>query len=883
MPQTDPIALAVLDQLPDFILVVNPKGNIQWASPSAHRDGLTSGTGDETSLAALFHPEDADRVSAGLDEALSDPGRTVHVDALALLPSRGDLRAVEATLRYVPEPLGGVLAILREIVQRHAQTPPRPYDRRLSRKPSGQVPRDGESESEEQLRQVVRLSHIGIWDHDHLTGELYWSPEHRKIFGWDADEPVVFSNPAGTSWETWNLIHPLDRQRAAEGVKRAHRPDGDGRFDLEYRIVRRDGSLRWIATRSQTFFEGEGPARRAVRTVGAVQDITAQKLAERQLRLTQTSVDRCNTAIYWVNEAGRITYANECACQNLGLTREELIGRYVWDFDADVTAADWPALWERARWEKSISVATRHRRKDGTLFPVEAVGSYQMIDGEEHLFVFVQDTTERQRAERERQLMHTAIEKSHTSFYAIGPTGRIIYANERACRMLGLTRESLVGRPLCEIDPSVRPELQDEYWHTMKEKGMLRFETTHRRADGTFIPVEVTTNFVTFKDEEFTLAFASDLTERNRAELALRRSEERLRQAVLIFDIGIFEHDHATDTVYCSPELRRYLDLPLDEDVVPVPLFRRCVHPEDWMRTRGAIARAHDPRGDGRYSNTFRVIHSDGSIRWLETRSQTFFEGEGPARRAVRTVGAIADITERRRVNEALKASLREKETLLREVHHRVKNNLQIIASLLNLQMRGIRDGAARDAMMTVRSRVNALALIHRTLYETDEMQQVELGGFLRALAEQVSDFLDASERHIDVRVAVPTVLVPAETAVTVALLVTEALTNAFKHAFPYRRDGHVTIRMEPSPNGTAILSIADDGVGGVRHSPDDQQDLSDRSLGNQLMLGYARQLGGVLAIDDSGGTIIRVELPAIPLTASPEEPASPVREAASD
>jgi two-component sensor histidine kinase len=240
----------------------------------------------------------------------------------------------------------------------------------------------------------------------------------------------------------------------------------------------------------------------------------------------------------------------------------------------------------------------------------------------------------------------------------------------------------------------------------------------------------------------------------------------------------------------------------------------------------------------------------------------------------------MATIRER---NADLREALQHREMLIKEIHHRVKNNLQIIASLLNLQMRGIRDGAARDAMMTVRSRVNALALIHRTLYETDEMQQVELGGFLRALAEQVSDFLDASERHIDVRVAVPTVLVPAETAVTVALLVTEALTNAFKHAFPYRRDGHVTIRMEPSPNGTAILSIADDGVGGVRHSPDDQQDLSDRSLGNQLMLGYARQLGGVLAIDDSGGTIIRVELPAIPLTASPEEPASPVREAASD
>ena len=213
--------------------------------------------------------------------------------------------------------------------------------------------------------------------------------------------------------------------------------------------------------------------------------------------------------------------------------------------------------------------------------------------------------------------------------------------------------------------------------------------------------------------------------------------------------------------------------------------------------------------------------------------------------------------------NADLREALEHRETLIKEIHHRVKNNLQIIASLLNLQMRDIRDGAARDAMMTVRSRVNALALIHRTLYETDEMQQVELSGFLQTLADQVAEFLDARERRIEVRVAVPPVLVPAETAVTVALLVTEALSNAFKHAFPSRHEGRVTIRIEASSDDTAILTVADDGVGGLQREAD-RQNTPESSLGNQLMLGYARQLGGLLAIDENDGTIIRVELPGI-------------------
>lgn len=221
----------------------------------------------------------------------------------------------------------------------------------------------------------------------------------------------------------------------------------------------------------------------------------------------------------------------------------------------------------------------------------------------------------------------------------------------------------------------------------------------------------------------------------------------------------------------------------------------------------------------------------------------------------------MATIRER---NAELRDALENREMLIKEIHHRVKNNLQIIASLLNLQMRGIRDGAARDAMMTVRNRVNALALIHRALYETDEMQQVELSGFLRTLADQVAEFLDARERHIDVRVVVPTIFVPAEAAVTLALLVTEGLSNAFKHAFPRQHIGHVTIRMEASPSGGAIVTIADDGVGGARHEAGEERDPPDNSLGNQLMVGYARQLGGTLTIDDVGGTVIRLELPSI-------------------
>jgi two-component system cell cycle sensor histidine kinase/response regulator CckA len=135
--------------------------------------------------------------------------------------------------------------------------------------------------NEERFRQAVGTSKIGIFDHDHLTDVMYFSPEQREILGWD--EPVsgkdVHARPGARTF--MDLIHPADRDRIVAEVDRTHK-SADGIFDVEYRIVRRDGSLRWITTRSQTFFDGEGSARRPVRTVGASRDVTDEKTAEEQ-------------------------------------------------------------------------------------------------------------------------------------------------------------------------------------------------------------------------------------------------------------------------------------------------------------------------------------------------------------------------------------------------------------------------------------------------------------------------------------------------------------------------------------------------------------------------------------------------------------------------
>ena len=223
-------------------------------------------------------------------------------------------------------------------------------------------------------------------------------------------------------------------------------------------------------------------------------------------------------------------------------------------------------------------------------------------------------------------------------------------------------------------------------------------------------------------------------------------------------------------------------------------------------------------------------------------------------------LASIIDITERRRAQQRLEDALREKTVLLNEVHHRVKNNLQVITSLLNLQADHAGDAKLRTILTESCGRVKAMALTHQLLYERKDFSRIDLGHYLQRLVQSIRATYRATGGRLMLQLVLPqdSVHLDLERAIPCGLLVNELVTNSFKHAFPGERRGEIAISLHEDGDGQICFSVADDGIG----LPSEAVLALSSSLGLQLVPLFVDQLHGTLNIVRESGTLFRVCFP---------------------
>jgi len=340
---------------------------------------------------------------------------------------------------------------------------------------------------------------------------------------------------------------------------------------------------------------------------------------------------------------------------------------------------------------------------------------------------------------------------------------------------------------------------------------------------------------------------AKDISLRKKAEEMLRKSEKRYRELADSLPQTVVELDEAGKLTFANLNSFKMFGY-AKEDLEQGFEVLHVIAPEDHERVRKNIARVLE--GEDLGGIEYTGVRKDKSAFPFMAYTTPVTGENGD----VRLRSIIVDISDLKKTGEQIKASLKEKEILLKEIHHRVKNNLQIISSLLNLQSRYQKDEKVQSIFRESINRVKTMANIHSLLYQSEDYARIDFTRFVRELATQMRLSYDPNTEFAVINTRVSNVLLDISTAIPCGLIINELLSNAMKYAFPSGRKGEITVTMYRE-DGLILLTVSDNGAG----FPEGIDFRETESLGLQLVNDLVEQLDGTIQLDTKAGTEFRI------------------------
>ncbi len=493
--------------------------------------------------------------------------------------------------------------------------------------------------------------------------------------------------------------------------------------------------------------------------------------------------------------------------------------------------------------------------------------------------------------------------------------GRIVMVNAETRRLFGYPTEGLIGRPIEVLLPTALHDAHVEHRgayvsHPRTRTMGTRLTLDGVRADGCTVPVEVMLSPCDVDGRPHVIAVVREVAERRARE---RAAEQDLADRRLLFELGEFarvtddlgalarevaqrvaEHLDVTRCIITENDLTNATarvvavwhagEVPLEASEFPLAAFSPFTRA---ALEAGKLVAVDDMATDPRTADCAEVYGRSGLAAWVSVPLmragewvatlgvsmptfhawterelallQRIAERLQQWRESIDMVRALRDLGQQleQRVEErtvALRESIREKDVLLREVHHRVKNNLQVISSILKLQALQHGEDRVRASFRACQARVQAIALVHDKLYRLPNLARVAFADYARSLIDTLAGAHDATGRGVVVVAALDPVEVSIEHAIPAGLVLNELLTNAFKHAFPSGRRGHIGVTLSRSA-ASVRLAVRDDGVGLGDIDP-----THASSFGLDLVYTFAEQLGATVVVDRAHGTAFTLD-----------------------
>ena len=730
----------------------------------------------------------------------------------------------------------------------------------------------------ERFKTIVEMAPSILLISDAEGKNIYVSPNCEEFTGYDPDELTG----GVIQW-----VHEEDAKRAKEIFDHTF-SRGAGCKDFEYKAVKKSGDV-WHASSSwEPLTDAEGKFKGAVfQTI----DVTGRKAAEDALlesegkyrSLMDDVLDTSDIGIFILDDEFKVVWINRSTEKYFGLKREDVIGKdkrqlirkRIQDIfeDPETFKQKVFATYDDNTYVENFEchVLPDEERKEYWLKhwsqPIQS-GLYKGGRIEHY-----SDITERKAAddalkaseERYRALFETAKD----AIFLSDETGKFMDVNSAACGLLGYSKEGLLKLSNRELDADPRG-----YEAFLKVRnGRMKeavFEVNQQRKDGTIVPVEISGKGFEIGDRKLFLAIARDITERKAADDALKESEIRYKY---LYSMVRLMCDNLPDIMWtkdlegnfvfvnkaCCDILLNAIDTdePIGKDDMYFARRERKAHPENPdYHTFGEtcigsdliVRETEEPQRFDEFGNL------KGEFIYLDVYKAPFWDDE---HNLMGIVGCARVVTKEREAEEQIKRSLQEKEVLLREIHHRVKNNLQVVSSLLNMQARNVRDKETIEILSEARDRIKTMSLIHSQLYESRDFAEINMKGFVDMLLGQLLQSYPVGDARIASVVRVDDYPFPISTAVPVGLIINELLSNALKHAFSGRDEGKIEVSLTASEGGRIDLTVSDDGVGLPAGFDIDKS----KTLGLHLVKILSEdQLQGTLEVTSDGGVTFEIE-----------------------
>lgn len=381
-------------------------------------------------------------------------------------------------------------------------------------------------QSERRLSFALDAVGGGVFDWRIPADEWTRSDSWYKLTGFQRDELERWEAEHGS------IIHPDDVDGMKEAFQRHVRREAD-RYQYKFRIRRKSGEWRWLLGRGLIVERADDGA--PLRMVGTDIDITERQEAEDRQRLTQFAVDHSADPIYWVRADGRIVYANDAACRTLGYTRDELTSLSVSRIDPDCPADAWPAHWREMKDAGSMSFEAQHRTKAGRTFPVDIYTNFVEHGGQEYVWAYVHDISERKKAEQARrgveQQFRELIESAPDAIILADSDGIIIIVNAQTEAVFGYPRDELLGRQVEMLLPerlrAGHIDKRCEYMANPRIRSMSTgLELTGLRKDGSEFPIDASLGPISIGDQTRVVTTIRDVTEQKRLEDQFRQAQK---------------------------------------------------------------------------------------------------------------------------------------------------------------------------------------------------------------------------------------------------------------------------------------------------------------------------------------------------------------------